>query len=139
MSINSENEKDEFDYESELQKMQKIIDGYPGDTLIPELYLIDYLLEYEGSGIESACSSVSLFFGHFYIQKCALDISISDATDQLSQFFDYLVQKGYIGADSCEKAKAEMKKNKAKWTRQERDWLEMDYDEYNEKYWGFSM
>ncbi len=135
----SDKKADEFDYEAELQEMQKIIDDYPGDTLIPELYLIDYLLEYEGLGVESVCSSVGLFFGHFYIQKCAIDISISDAVNQLSKFLDYLVQKGYVESDSGERAKAEMEKNKAKWTRQERDWLEMDYDEYNEKYWGFSM
>ena len=36
---------DEKEYESELQEMQKIIDGYSGDRLIPELYLIDYLLD----------------------------------------------------------------------------------------------
>ena len=129
----------EFDYDAELQKMQKIIDDYPGDTLIPELYLIDYLLEYEGSGIESACSSISLFFGHFYIQKCAIDISIPEAVSQLGEFLDYLFQKGYVEAEGCEKAKKEMKENKATWSKQEREWLEMDYDEYNEKYWGFSM
>ena len=130
---------DEKEYESELQEMQKIIDGYSGDTLIPELYLIDYLLDYEGSGIESACSSVGLFFGHFYIQKCAFDTSIPDAVNQLGKFLDYLVDKGYAEAEDCEKAKTEMKKNTPKWKRQERDWLEMDYDEYNEKYWGFSL
>ena len=135
----NENELDKFDYDAESQKMQKIIDDYPGDTLIPELYLIDYLLNYEGSGVESATSSVGIFLGHFYIQKCAFDISIPDAVNQLNQFFDYLVQRGYMDADSFEKAKKEMNENEAKWIIQERDWLEMDYDEYNEKYWGFSM
>ena len=132
-------DESEFDYNSESQKMEKIINSYPGDTLIPELYLIDYLLDYEGFGIESACSSVGLFFGHFYIQKCAFDISIPDATSQLGKFLDYLVEKGYADPESCDRAKSEMKENKARWIRQEHDWLEMDYDEYNEKYWGLPL
>ena len=134
-----ENENKYDEYESKLKEMQKVVGGYSGDTFIPELYLIDYLLDYEGVGIESACSSVGLFFGHFYIQKCAIDTSIPDAVDQLGRFLDYLADKGYVENDASEKAKSEMEKNKKKWVRQERDWLEMDYDEYNEKYWGFSM
>ncbi len=52
------------DYEEKLNQLQSIIDSYPGDTLIPELFLIDYLLDYEGESIDSACSSVGLFFAY---------------------------------------------------------------------------
>ena len=118
------------------ESMEDIINSYPGDKLIPELYLIDYLHNYEGLWLDSACSSVNLFFGHFYIQKCVIDISIPDAINQLSDFFDYLVEKGQISATDCAMAKETMKKNKSRWVKQEKDWLKMDYDEYNEKYWG---
>ena len=68
-----------------------------------------------------------------------IDISIPKAVDQLSKFFDYLVEKDYISSDDCDRAKKEMWENVSKWVQQENDWLEIDYDEYNEKYWGFSL
>ncbi len=131
-------DEEEFDYEAELQKMQAIIAGYPGDTFIPEVFLIDYLLDYEGFGVESACTSVGMFFGYFYIQKCGFGISIPDAIKQLGKFLDHLAEKGYVEAADCEIAKLQMKQHKKEWIRQERDYFMMDYDAYNEKYWGIS-
>ena len=104
-------EENEFECDAEMQKMQKIIAGYPGDPFIPEVYLIDYLLNYEGTGIESACSYVGMFFGYFYIQKCSSDISITEAINRLSRFLDHLAENGYAETDRCEAAKTEMKKN----------------------------
>ena len=65
------------------------------------------------------------------------DISIPTAAKHLRQFFDYLVESGHMDADACVKAKKLMQEKTAEWVQQERDYLDMDYDEYNEKYWGF--
>ncbi len=116
--------------------MEEIINNYSGDKLIPELFLIDYLQDYEGMDITSACTSVSLFLGYYYIQKCIVDISIPKAVKELSKFFDYLSEKGYIDRDGCAEAKEQMKRRTPEWVQQEKDWETMDYDEYNEKYWG---